>query len=106
MKLQLIEATRAAIEAHNTLVSHIDESRRNLTAIENALSEMSSRMLSGVASKYGKSSTEYSKAGGSVRKSKPTASPVSFSAPVAPQPFLNLTNGSSNGISSKQPLPN
>jgi hypothetical protein len=66
--LQLIEATRAMLESHNTLVSNIGESRRNLTAIEQSLSEMSTRMLSGVATKYSKTSTQYFKAGGSLRK--------------------------------------
>jgi hypothetical protein len=85
--MQLIEVARAAFEAHNTLVSTIDESRRNLTAIERTLAEMTSRMLTGVATKYGKSSNEYRKVGGSTRRrnnlvtflSLPEASQTPFS---------------------------
>lgn len=75
---QLIETTRLALEAHNTLISTIDESRRNLTAIEQTLAEMSARMLSGVATKYGASSNEYRKAGGTVRKRRNLVMLTSF----------------------------
>ncbi|MFQ4144361.1 hypothetical protein [Chlorogloeopsis sp. ULAP02] len=65
---RLIDATRTMLEAHNTLLSNLDESRKTLTQMDKALSEMSERMLSGVATIYGKNSIEYSKAGGSNRK--------------------------------------
>ncbi len=94
---QLIEATRAAMEAHNTLVSQIDESRRNLTAMERSLSDLSSRMLSGVAIKYGKTSNEYLKAGGTLRKSgKPSSHPTPLLASPT-LPTKAATNGSTNG---------
>jgi len=75
------------MEAHNTLVSNIDESRRNLTAIEQTLAEMSARMLSGVATKYGTSSNEYRKAGGTPRKRRNLAMVTSF--PEMPQTALS-----------------
>ena len=37
---QLIETTRAAMDAHNTLVSDIDASRRNLTQLINSLKQV------------------------------------------------------------------
>ncbi|GBE94992.1 hypothetical protein [Nostoc cycadae] len=64
----LINNTRAILESHNTLVSNLEESRKTLTQMDKALSEMSERMLSGVATIYGRNSIEYSKAGGSNRK--------------------------------------
>ncbi|TFI53739.1 hypothetical protein BLD44_011950 [Mastigocladus laminosus UU774] len=74
---QLIDTTRAKLEAHNKLLSNLDESRQTLDQMDKALSEMSERMLSGVASMYGKKSIEYSKAGGSNRKrSKQSTSQV------------------------------
>ena len=73
---QLIDTTRAALDAHNTLVSHIHESRRNLTKLEKALSEMSGRMLMGVATKYGKTSRQYTKAGGAIRKDRRSSSSI------------------------------
>ncbi len=65
---QLIDNIRTKLEAHNTLLSNLDESRQTLDQMEKALSEMSERMLSGVGTIYGKNSIEYSKAGGSNRK--------------------------------------
>jgi len=64
----LINTTRAMVEANNTLVSNLEESRKTVTQMDKALSEISERMLSGVATVYGKNSMEYSKAGGSNRK--------------------------------------
>ncbi|BAZ66034.1 hypothetical protein NIES4106_07800 [Fischerella sp. NIES-4106] len=65
---QLIDNIRTKLEAHNTLLSNLDESRQTLDQMDKALSEMSERMLSGIATIYGKNSIEYSKAGGSNRK--------------------------------------
>ncbi len=60
---QLIETTCDALDAHDTLVSHIDASRRRLTELEKYLSAVSERMLMGVAAKYGRTSIQYGKAG-------------------------------------------
>ncbi|BAY20564.1 hypothetical protein NIES2100_03060 [Calothrix sp. NIES-2100] len=65
---RLIDTTRDILESHNTLLSNLEESRKTVTQMDKALSAMSERMLSGVASAYGKNSIEYSKAGGSSRK--------------------------------------
>lgn len=62
---QYIAETRAALDAHNTLLSEIEESRKTLTQMDRTLSEFSGRMLTGVATRYGKRSIEYAKAGGS-----------------------------------------
>lgn len=63
-----IDAIRIALDSHNTLVSNLDESRKTVTELEKTLSSLSERMLSGVATKYGRDSVQYSKAGGSTRK--------------------------------------
>jgi hypothetical protein len=96
---ETIEALRRAIEAHNVLVSNMDESRRNIRTLESGLSEFSTRMLNGVATKYGNTSNEYRKAGGTVRKGrKPNPSPVSPTPEpvVLPEPTLP-SNATSNG---------
>lgn len=72
----LINSTRAVVEAHNTLVSNLEESRKTITQMDKALSEMSERMLSGVATVYGRNSVEYSKAGGSNRRRSKSSSKV------------------------------
>ncbi len=97
---QMIETVRSTIAAHNTLVSKIDESRRNVAALEKELAEFSARMLTGVATRYGKSSNEYRKAGGSIRKSKtvtvqPTPPMTSGSPQAVALEMVTLTNGTS-----------
>ncbi len=97
---QMIEAVRSAVEAHNTFVSQIDESRRNVAALEKELADLTARMLSGVSTKYGRNSNEYRKAGGSLRKSKSAASQSTFpltSEPLQPAPLevALSTNGKS-----------
>jgi hypothetical protein len=96
---QMIETVRSSIETHNTLVSQIDESRRNVTALEKKLADLSARMLSGVSTKYGRTSNEYRKAGGSLRKDKITASqftPPTTSESLQPAALMvSSTNGTS-----------
>ena len=67
---QLIETARTTLENHNTLLSEIEESRKTVTQFDKMLSEISGRMLGGVAVRYGKDSIQYAKAGGSNRKRK------------------------------------
>jgi hypothetical protein len=97
---QMIETVRSSIEAQNILVSQIDESRRNVAAVEKALADLTARMLSGVATKYGRNSNEYRKAGGSVRKSKTATSPsIPAITSEPPQPATLEMVISTNGTS-------
>lgn len=96
----LINTTRAMVEANNTLVSNLEESRKTVTQMDKALSEISERMLTGVATVYGRNSIEYSKAGGSNRKrSKLSTSKVTpLVAVLTTQPTqAAIANGSTNG---------
>jgi hypothetical protein len=95
---RLIDNTRATLEAHNTLLSNLEESRKTMTQMDNALSELSERMLTGVATIYGRNSMEYSKAGGSSRKrSKKSISQVPLGVAVSTtQPTQTATNGKGN----------
>ncbi|MEH2118309.1 hypothetical protein [Nostoc sp.] len=98
----LINTTRATLEAHNTLVSNLEESRKTVTQMDKALSEMSERMLSGVATIYGRNSIEYSKAGGSNgKRNKQSSSKVApVVAVLASQPAqAAIANASINGKS-------
>lgn len=70
---QLIEQTRTTLESHNTLLSEVEESRKTVAQLDKTLSELSGRMLSGVAIRYGRDSIQYAKAGGSNRKRKSKA---------------------------------
>ncbi|MBD2102538.1 hypothetical protein [Leptolyngbya sp. FACHB-261] len=95
---RLIETTRTTIEAHNTLLSNLEESRKTVTEMDKALSELSQRMLSGIATIYGRNSMEYAKAGGSNRKR--SKQPTSTATTSTPQPTPTATtNASTNGSS-------
>jgi hypothetical protein len=95
----LINTTRAMLEAHNKLVSNLEESRKTITQMDKALSDMSERMLSGVATVYGRNSIEYSKAGGSNRKrNKQSSSKVTPVVAVLAAPPA-IENASNNGNS-------
>ena len=66
---QLVEETREALKAYNTLLSATDQSYNDFKELEKSLADMSDRMLTGVATQYGKNSDEYEMAGGT-RKSE------------------------------------
>jgi hypothetical protein len=104
-----IAATRAQLAAYNTLLSDVQEARNAVGQMEQTLGELSERMLTGVMTKYGKHSVEYTKAGGSTRKrgstsTTPKAEPTSLMA--APESTLGeSTNGARNG-KAQQPVLN
>ena len=79
----LIEDTRQKLEAHNKALSAADQTDTLVSQAERSLADLSERMLTGVASKYGKRSDEYEMAGG-VRKrtGKRNSRKVSASTPT------------------------
>jgi hypothetical protein len=68
-----IEAARQALEDYNKALSIIDQTGTDFANLERSLTELSNRMLSGVATVYGKSSSQYKMAYGSKRSRKRTA---------------------------------
>ena len=98
-----IDAIRLALDSHNTLVSNLDESRKTVTELEKTLSSLSERMLSGVATKYGRDSIQYSKAGGSTRKggSRTTLAKIS-NLVIEPIVATNRNGKTSGKIQSEQ----
>ncbi len=66
--IQLIEQLRSKIDAYNTALTMVGCYKTEIEELEKNLSELSERMLIGIAFKYGKDSREYEMAGG-VRKS-------------------------------------
>ncbi|WP_375497906.1 hypothetical protein [uncultured Nostoc sp.] len=95
--IRLIDNTRATLEAHNTLLSNLEESRKTITQMNNALSELSERMLTGVATVYGRNSIEYSKAGGSRRKGSISKKSISQVPSVVAVPITEPTQTATNG---------
>ncbi|MEH1810874.1 MAG: hypothetical protein V7K26_00035 [Nostoc sp.] len=65
---QLIEQYRIKIDTYNTALTVIDSSKTEMDELDKTLSELTEKMLLGVAFKYGKDSHQYQMAGG-VRKS-------------------------------------
>jgi hypothetical protein len=65
---QIIQQYRSKIDAYNTTLAVIDSYKNEMKDLETTLSDLTEKMLIGVAFKYGKDSREYEMAGG-VRKS-------------------------------------
>jgi hypothetical protein len=59
-----IASTEGKLSAYNTMLSDLDGLLNGLEAAEKNLADLSERMLTGVATKFGKNSDEYEKAGG------------------------------------------
>lgn len=57
-------AAAAKLDAYNALLSQADEALNNLQAAEKVVSDLSSRLLSGVRMKFGADSSQYEQAGG------------------------------------------
>ena len=66
---KLVTDTRTALTTYNKLLSEIDQAYNDFQELEKSLADMSDRMLTGVATQYGKNSDEYEMAGGT-RKSE------------------------------------
>jgi chromosome condensin MukBEF ATPase and DNA-binding subunit MukB len=63
-----IEETRQALEEYNKALSVIDQNGSNVAELERSLSSLSTRMLSGVATLYGRTSSQYEMTNGSKRR--------------------------------------
>lgn len=64
-----INDLRDKLNAYNTLLSQVDAHLNDILVLEKDLRDYSERMLTGIASRYGKNSNEYEQAGGK-RKSE------------------------------------
>ncbi|MCC5621409.1 hypothetical protein [Nostoc sp. CHAB 5715] len=70
-----IEQLRTMLDAYNIALAMIDSSKTKIDEMEKTLSNLTDKLVRGVAFKYGKNSTEYEMAGGirdseRVRKSR------------------------------------
>jgi hypothetical protein len=66
-----IEETRKAIEEHNKALLSIEQTSHTIAELERSLATYSTRMLSGVATLYGHTSSEYKMASGPKKRRKP-----------------------------------
>jgi hypothetical protein len=65
-----VENTREKLKVYNTILSKLDQAYHEVLEAEQNLSSLSERMMNGVASKFGKDSSEYEMAGGTRRKER------------------------------------
>ncbi|MDZ8052235.1 MAG: hypothetical protein RMX68_030185 [Aulosira sp. ZfuVER01] len=80
---ELIEDTHRKLEAHNMALSAADQTGTLISQAERSLADLSERMLTGVASKYGKGSDEYEMAGGARKRTgKRNSRKVNASTPT------------------------
>lgn len=90
----LIQELRSKLATYNTALSAIDKLADDVNTVEQAVLEMSEKLLLGVGSRYGKTSQEYEMAGGSRRKTSRRSTTTPTSASIS----VHLpTNGTSNG---------
>jgi hypothetical protein len=61
---EMIQEMHAKLATYNATLSTLDQARAEIDALERNLGDFSDRMLTGVATQYGKNSPEYSMAGG------------------------------------------
>ncbi|WP_226889421.1 hypothetical protein [Nostoc sp. MG11] len=89
---RLIDTTRAILETHNTLLSNLEESRKTIRQMDKALSEMSERMLSGIATIYQYSSVKPKKLNyvGWVEERNPTFAGLCWVSLRSTQPTIIL----------------
>ncbi|MGA9773877.1 MAG: hypothetical protein WBV94_32905 [Blastocatellia bacterium] len=79
-----IDDVQTKLSEYNQALASVDEKYNALVDSEKALSDMTERILAGVAARFGKNSTEYEQAGG-VRKSERKArARKSESTPATP----------------------
>jgi hypothetical protein len=90
---------------HNSILSDLDASTTQVTAMEKELNDYSERMLMCVRTRYGKDSTEYVHAGGTIRKahkSKRSIANSSATATATPTATATLTTEQMDAIASLQ----
>ncbi len=66
---KLLDDTQKSLKAYNKLLSETDQAYNSFQSLEKTLADTSDRMLTGIATQYGKNSSEYEMAGGT-RKSE------------------------------------
>ncbi len=81
-----IQALRTTVTTYNDLLTRLDSITEELTDRERSLRTYSENMLLSTAARYGKTSTQYMQAGGTIRKTtKHTPPSPKTSPPPAPQ---------------------
>ncbi len=89
-----IQALRTHIANHNQLLTQLDASTLQMTLLEKDLQNYSEKVLINAAARYGKDSTQYMQAGGTLRKpgsKKRTPKPAAPVTSTQPDPITPFT---------------
>ena len=80
-----IDSTQTALDLYNQTLSSIDDLLNDVVAKEKVLATLNERMLTGVATKFGKDSSQYEQAGGTraSERKKPKRTPKPPKPPKA-----------------------
>ena len=79
---KLLIQTRDALTNYNTKLSSTDQAYNDFKALEKTLADMADRMLTGIATQYGKNSNEYEQAGGTRKSERKRPKKTTFSQPA------------------------
>jgi hypothetical protein len=66
----MIQEMRTKMASYNAALSTIDQTKAEIIELERNLGDFSDRMLTGVATQYGKNSPQYSMAGGTPKRDR------------------------------------
>jgi uncharacterized protein YukE len=78
-----IEETRQTLEDYNDSLSAVDQTTNTLQDLEKSLADLSTRLLSGIATLYGRSSSQYKMVNGSRRpRRRATTEPEDNTSPA------------------------
>jgi hypothetical protein len=87
-----IQTLRDTLTTYNDLLTHLDSTAEELTNLEQSLRSYSEKMLLSTAARYGKTSTQYMQAGGTIRKTTKRATtsktPIALSPEAIPTTAL------------------
>jgi len=81
-----ITAMTTKLDGYNEQLSSLDQSQNELDALEAALREKNTRILSAAEARYGPDSSEYEQAGGTRKSDRKRPGPKGPRTPQPPQP--------------------
>ena len=79
-----VNSVRTRLTEYNQALAAVDDKYNALVAAEKALGDMSERMLAGVASMFGKDSSQYEQAGGVRKSERKSSARKPKPAPITP----------------------
>jgi hypothetical protein len=92
-----IQDLQAQLYQYNSLTAELDSRAKRIAIAEEALGVLSEKMLSIVATQYGKTSPEYGIAGGTIRKLGKRSPKSTAPTPTTATPTISVERAATNG---------